>query len=48
VDAFYGMVAVILLVWALKPNIQKLMNGTERVIGMSLHGKLKAKNEEKK
>lgn len=41
----YGAIAVALLIWALKPNIQKLMNGTERVIGMSLHGKLKAKQE---
>lgn len=48
VDTFYGAVAVALLVWALKPNIQKLMNGTERVIGMSLHGKLKAKQEQPK
>jgi glycerol-3-phosphate acyltransferase PlsY len=48
VDTFYGAVAVALLVWALKPNIQKLMNGTERVIGMSLHGKLKAKQEQQK
>jgi glycerol-3-phosphate acyltransferase PlsY len=47
-DAFYGLVAVLLLVWALIPNIQKLMNGTERVIGMSLHGKLKARREQEK
>lgn len=45
--AFYGAVAVALLVWALRPNIQKLMNGTERVIGMSLHGRLKARQEER-
>lgn len=44
--AFYGAVAVVLLVWALRPNIQKLMNGTERVIGMSLHGRLRARQEE--
>ncbi len=45
IAAFYGVVALALLVWALKPNIQKLLNGTERVIGMSLHGKWKAKQE---
>jgi acyl phosphate:glycerol-3-phosphate acyltransferase len=47
-QAFYGVVVLALLVWALKPNIQKLMNGTERVIGMSLHGKMKAKQEQQK
>lgn len=46
IDTFYGVVSVLLLVWALRPNIQKLMNGTERVIGMSVHGKLKAKQEQ--
>ena len=46
IDTFYGLVSVLLLVWALRPNIQKLMNGTERVIGMSVHGKLKAKQEQ--
>lgn len=46
IDTFYGVVSVVLLVWALRPNIQKLMNGTERVIGMSVHGKLKAKQEQ--
>ena len=48
IAAFYGLVALALLVWALKPNIQKLINGTERVIGMSLHGKWKAKQEQQK
>lgn len=48
VDAFYGGVAVVLLVWALRPNIQKLMNGTERVVSLSVHGKLKAKQEQNK
>jgi glycerol-3-phosphate acyltransferase PlsY len=30
---FYGVIAELLLVWALRPNIQRLMNGTERGIG---------------
>lgn len=46
INTIYGVVAVVLLVWALKPNIQKLMNGTERVVGMSLHGRLKARREQ--
>lgn len=46
IDALYGAIALILLVWALRPNIQKLANGTERVIGMSLHGRMKARREE--
>ena len=41
--ALYGAIAVLLLVWALRPNIQKLINGTERVVSVSLHGRLKAK-----
>lgn len=45
VNALYGVIAVALLVWALRPNIQKLMNGTERIISISLHGRLKAKGQ---
>lgn len=48
INTFYGAVVLVLLVWALRPNIQKLMNGTERVIGMSLHGRSKAKREQQK
>lgn len=29
----YGVLATILLVWALRPNIRRLLNGTERVVG---------------
>jgi glycerol-3-phosphate acyltransferase PlsY len=47
INALYGAVAVVLLVWALKPNIQKLINGTERVVSISLHGRLKAKQEQR-
>lgn len=42
----YGVLAEVLLVWALRPNIRKLLAGTERVVGISLHGKLKAKKEQ--
>jgi len=41
----YGVAAEILLMWALRPNIKKLLQGKERVVGISLHGKLKAKKE---
>lgn len=30
---FYGPLVGLLLVWALRPNIRRLMNGTERLVG---------------
>jgi acyl phosphate:glycerol-3-phosphate acyltransferase len=30
----YGIFAAILLVWALRPNIKRLLDGTERVVGI--------------
>jgi len=30
---FYGLAAEAVLVWALRPNIRRLMNGTERLVG---------------
>ncbi len=33
INVVYGVVAEILLIWALRPNIQRLINGTERLIG---------------
>lgn len=45
IDVLYGVVAIILLIWALRPNIKKLLNGTERVVGISLHGRLRSKKE---
>jgi glycerol-3-phosphate acyltransferase PlsY len=47
IDALYGLVAAALLMWSLRPNIQKLLSGTERVVSVSLHGKLKARREER-
>lgn len=41
----YGVIAELLLIWALRPNIQKLFAGNERVVGISLHGRLRAKKE---
>jgi len=43
VDIWYGIIAEILLLWALRPNIQKLLAGNERVIKYSLNGWLKAR-----
>ena len=31
--AVYGLISLALLVWALRPNIRRLLNGTERVVG---------------
>ncbi|MFZ5881492.1 MAG: glycerol-3-phosphate acyltransferase [Chloroflexota bacterium] len=45
VYVLYGVLAEVLLIWALRPNIQKLLSGNERVVGISLHGRLKAKKE---
>jgi glycerol-3-phosphate acyltransferase PlsY len=47
IDALYGLIAAALLMWALRPNIQKLFNGTERVVSISLHGRMKAKQEQR-
>jgi glycerol-3-phosphate acyltransferase PlsY len=30
---FYGLLSGILMVWSLRPNIRRLINGTERVVG---------------
>lgn len=45
IDVLYGVLAEILLIWALRPNIKNLLAGTERVIKFSLHGRMKAKRE---
>ena len=46
-DVVYGLVAGALLTWALRPNIKKLFNGTERVVSVSLHGRIKAKKDQR-
>ena len=47
IDVSYGIVAELLLIWALRPNIKKLLAGNERVIGLSLNGWLRARKEAK-
>jgi glycerol-3-phosphate acyltransferase PlsY len=45
VDVWYGILATLLLVWALRPNIKKLFAGQERVVKFSLNGWLRARKE---
>jgi glycerol-3-phosphate acyltransferase PlsY len=44
---WYGIIAEGLLIWALRPNIKKLLAGNERVVSMSLNGWLRARKEAK-
>lgn len=48
IDITYGIVAELLLIWALRPNIRKLLAGNERVVSMSLNGWLRARREKAK
>ncbi len=45
IDIWYGILAELLLIWALRPNIKKLLAGNERVVKFSLNGWLRAKKE---
>jgi glycerol-3-phosphate acyltransferase PlsY len=45
VNIWYGILAELLLMWALRPNIKKLLTGKERVVKFSLNGWLRAKKE---
>jgi glycerol-3-phosphate acyltransferase PlsY len=47
IDILYGILALFLLVWSLRPNIRKLIAGQERVVNISLNGWLRAKREAK-
>ena len=40
----YGIVTEIILIWALRPNIRRLLNGTERLVGWRAHKKNKQSN----
>lgn len=44
---WYGLGAEVLLVWALRPNIKRLLEGNERIVKYSLSGWLKARREAK-
>jgi acyl phosphate:glycerol-3-phosphate acyltransferase len=43
VNIWYGVVAELFLIWALRPNIKKLLSGNERVVKFSLNGWLRAR-----
>ena len=45
VDIWYGVMAELLLIWALRPNTKRLLAGNERVVKFSLNGWLRAKKE---
>jgi glycerol-3-phosphate acyltransferase PlsY len=45
VTIWYGIIAELLLIWALRPNIKKLLSGNERVVKFSLNGWLRARRE---
>jgi glycerol-3-phosphate acyltransferase PlsY len=45
VDVLYGVLAEVLLIWALRPNLQKLFSGKERIVKQSLHGWIRSKRD---
>ena len=45
INIWYGVIAEFLLMWALRPNIKKLLTGKERVVKFSLNGWLKARKQ---
>jgi glycerol-3-phosphate acyltransferase PlsY len=45
VNILYGVIAELFLLWALRPNIKKLLAGNERVVKFSLNGWLRARKE---
>jgi glycerol-3-phosphate acyltransferase PlsY len=45
VNIWYGVIAEFFLMWALRPNIKKLLSGKERVVKFSLNGWLRARKE---
>lgn len=47
IDIWYGVIAEFLLIWALRPNIKKLLSGNEHAIKNSLYGRLILSKHEK-
>jgi glycerol-3-phosphate acyltransferase PlsY len=47
IDILYGLIALFLLGWSLRPNLKKLMAGQERVVSISLNGWLRKRKEAK-
>lgn len=46
VDVLYGVLAEILLIWALRPNLKKLFAGKERIVRQSLNGWIRSKRDD--
>jgi glycerol-3-phosphate acyltransferase PlsY len=44
-DVLYGVLAEILLLWALRPNLRKLFSGKERIVKQSLNGWIRSKRD---
>lgn len=42
--AIYGLISFVILLWSLRPNIQRLRNGTERVVGFRARKQVVGKN----
>lgn len=47
IDVLYGVLALFLLGWSLRPNLKKLMAGEERIVSISLNGMLRKRKESK-
>ena len=47
VDVLYGVLAELLLIWALRPNLKRLFAGEERIVKQSLNGWLRSRKERK-
>ena len=45
VDVLYGVLAEILLIWALRPNLKRLFAGEERIVRQSLNGWIRSRRE---
>ncbi len=45
INVLYGVLAEVLLLWALRPNLKKLFAGEERIVKQSLNGWIRAKRE---
>ena len=46
INILYGVIAELFLIWALRPNIKKLLAGNERVVKFSLNGWLRARRDQ--
>ncbi|GAB4504442.1 MAG: glycerol-3-phosphate 1-O-acyltransferase PlsY [Anaerolineales bacterium] len=47
IDVLYGVLAEGLLLWALRPNLQRLFAGQERIVKYSLNGWMRSRREKR-